>query len=143
VTFRQPPISLFKSAGNVEPHANILLMTLQPDEGFSLSFDVKSTDKPLTLETQSLHFSYQDAYPVLPDAYETLILDVMSGDQTRFVRADVAEASWQLYTPLLHAKISPLSYTAGTWGPRAEALLPARDGRTWRNLNEDESPTSV
>lgn len=90
VTFRQPPISLFKSAGNVVPHPNVLLMTLQPDEGFSLSFDVKSTDTPLTLETQSLHFSYQDAYPVLPDAYETLIVDVMSGDQTRFVRADVA-----------------------------------------------------
>jgi glucose-6-phosphate 1-dehydrogenase len=143
VTFRQPPISLFKSAGNVEPHANVLLMTLQPDEGFSLSFDVKSSDKLLTLETQSLHFSYQDAYPVLPDAYETLILDVMSGDQTRFVRADVAETSWQLYAPLLQTKISPLGYTAGTWGPREAAMLPARDGRTWRNLNEDESPPSV
>ena len=139
VTFRQPPISLFKFAGNVEPHANVLLMTLQPDEGFSLSFDVKSSDKLLTLETQSLHFSYQDAYPVLPDAYETLILDVMSGDQTRFVRADVAETSWQLYAPLLQTKISPLSYAAGTWGPREAAMLPARDGRAWRNLNEDQS----
>ncbi|WP_447983954.1 glucose-6-phosphate dehydrogenase [Nitrospira sp. Nam74] len=136
VTFRQPPISLFKSAGNVEPRPNVLLMTLQPDEGFSLSFDVKSSDKPLTLETQSLHFSYQDAYPVLPDAYETLILDVMSGDQTRFVRADVAEASWQLYTPLLKARISPLSYDAGTWGPREAALLLARDGHAWRSVHE-------
>ncbi|MES4787201.1 MAG: glucose-6-phosphate dehydrogenase, partial [Nitrospiraceae bacterium] len=129
VTFRQPPIGLFQSVGKMELHPNVLLMTLQPDEGFSLSFDVKTPDKQLALETQALHFHYQEAYPVLPDAYETLILDVMAG----FVRADVAETSWQLYAPLLKAKIPPRGYAAGTWGPHEADALLARDGRRWRS----------
>lgn len=131
VTFRQPPVRLFQSFGPGQMHSNVLLMTLQPDEGFSLFFDVKSPEKPFTLETQSLHFQYHEAYGALPDAYQTLILDVAIGDQTPFVRDDMVEASWHLYTPLLNAEIPVHNYAAGTWGPREADQLIAREGERW------------
>jgi len=128
VTFREPPVRLFQSFGPGPMHSNVLLMTLQPDEGFSLFFDVKSPEKPFTLETQSLHFKYRESYGPLPEAYQTLILDVLTGDQTSFVRDDMVEASWQLYTPLLNAEIPVHSYSAGTWGPPEADHLVAREG---------------
>lgn len=134
VTFRPPPVSLFQSFEGIQLHSNVLVMTLQPEEGFSLFFDVKAPVKPAALERHSLHFQYQEAYESMPEAYQTLMLDVLAGDQTRFVRADVAETSWRLYTPLLEAKMPVRGYPAGTWGPvEAEQLL-ARDGRQWLTL---------
>jgi glucose-6-phosphate 1-dehydrogenase len=56
-------------------------------------------------------------YGKLPDAYQTLILDILEGDQTLFVRADEVEASWHLYDPLLELTPKLVGYTAGTWGP--------------------------
>jgi glucose-6-phosphate 1-dehydrogenase len=73
----------------------------------------------MNLETQQLSFSYQDAFGPVPDAYETLLRDIIVGDPTLFVRADEVEASWQLYGPLLDADISVHPYEAGTWGPDA------------------------
>jgi glucose-6-phosphate 1-dehydrogenase len=136
ITFRHPPTGLFRSYGGVRSHPNGLLLTLQPDEGLSLFFDLKVPEKRLALETQSLRFQYHDAYSALPDPYETLILDVLAGDQTRFVRGDVAEAAWRLYDPLL-TSARPLSgYRAGTWGPMESEALLNRDQREWRNADE-------
>jgi Glucose-6-phosphate 1-dehydrogenase len=73
----------------------------------------------------------------LPAAYETLILDMLAGDQTRFVRADVAEASWQLYAPLLQSMRHIHHYPAGTWGPREADILLEREGRAWSNTHEE------
>jgi glucose-6-phosphate 1-dehydrogenase len=136
VTFRHPPTGLFHSSGGVQLHSNQLLLTLQPNEGLSLFFDLKLPEKRLALETQALHFKYHDAYSALPDAYETLILDVLAGDQTRFVRADVAEASWRLYDSLLKLTRPLVSYPAGTWGPMESEALLERDRRQWRNTHE-------
>ena len=136
VTFRHPPTGLFHSVGAVQLHPNQLLLTLQPNEGLSLFFDLKLPEKRLALETQALHFTYHDAYAALPDAYETLMLDVLSGYQTRFVRADVAEASWHLYDALLKSTRSLAGYPAGTWGPTAAEELLKRDQRQWRNTHE-------
>jgi glucose-6-phosphate 1-dehydrogenase len=124
VTFRRPPICLFKSLGTCETHSNVLLMTLQPDEGFSLSFDVKAPGEPLTLKTLPLHFSYSEAFAGLSDAYETLLLDVMRGDQTLFVHGEETEASWRLYAPVLNGDHAVHPYPAGGVGPlEADRLL--------------------
>jgi len=61
-----------------------------------------------------MRFRYPSEFP---DAYETLLLDVVTGDQTLFVHSDEVEASWRLYTPLLEQRIPPQPYAAGTWGP--------------------------
>ncbi len=135
VRFQSPPVSLFqadgdsrvpKGADSAAP-PNELLITLQPDEGFDLRFEVKalgnSDDGTMSLETQHLSFSYEDAFGPMPDAYETLLRDIIVGDPTLFVRADEVEASWRFYAPLLEADLPVHPYKAGTWGPDSVGRL--------------------
>jgi glucose-6-phosphate 1-dehydrogenase len=118
VTFREPAICVFHGRRDDCVHEpDVLLIILEPDEGFSIRFNVKSPDEDTTIDTQSLHFRYSDVYGELPDAYQTLILDILEGDQTLFVRADEVEASWHLYDPLLEQTPKLVGYAAGTWGP--------------------------
>ena len=135
ITFRHPPVCLFQSLGTCATHANVLLITLQPDEGFALFFDVKvPKDEQFQLQTLPLRFQYKDAFGPLPDAYQTLFLDILSGDQTLFVHAEEVEASWQLYTPLLQQTQPVCAYPSGSWGPQAADELLARGGHRWKVL---------
>ena len=129
ITFRCPPVAIFGSAAQV--HANALSIMIQPDEGFDLSFEVKAPGMPVNLQTQRLHFRYAEAFAPLADAYETLLVDVLQGDQTLFVRADEVEASWRLYTPILNSPPPAQAYPAGTWGPSTADALLAADGNHW------------
>jgi glucose-6-phosphate 1-dehydrogenase len=131
VTFREPPVCFFDHKGSCEVHSNVLVITLQPDEGFQLLFDVKAPEDQLRLETRPFRFSYREAFGELPSAYETLIFDVLTGDQTLFVRGDEVEESWRLFTPLLDAGIEVHPYEAGTWGPEDADRLAQRDGYSW------------
>jgi len=126
VVFRRPPVALFQSLGCEQTlDADVLAITVQPDEGFSLFFDLKVPGEPLRLRKETLHFRYSERFDDLPEAYETLLLDVVQGDQTLFVHADEVEASWRLYTPLLDAGLPVHPYPAGSWGPEAaRGLLP-------------------
>jgi len=80
----------------------------------------KKPGDAVELQNTSLHFRYSDIFAPLPEAYETLLLDVLKGDPTLFVRDDWVEDSWQLYTPLLQHRPPLYPYAAGSWGP-AEA----------------------
>ena len=131
VIFRSPPVCLFESLGGCETHPNALVLTLQPDEGFALCVDVKVPAEPFALQTLPLHFNYKEAFGEIPDAYQTLLLDVLTGDQTLFVHDDETEASWRLYTPLVEQKFPVSSYASGTWGPAEANQLLARDGHSW------------
>jgi len=111
----------------------VLLLTLQPDEGFSLFFDVKTPGEPFNVETVPLHFNYEDAFGSLPDAYETLLLDVLTGDQTLFVHADEVETSWKIFTPLFEKGLEVHPYEAGAWGPPEADQLLYQYGHRWRN----------
>jgi glucose-6-phosphate 1-dehydrogenase len=117
ITFRQPPASIFKPYDSCGIRANTFIITIQPDEGFDLNFEVKQPGRTICLGTQRLHFRYSEAFAPLPEAYVTLLLDVMLGDQTLFVSDEWVEASWRLYTPLLSQRPAVLPYSAGTWGP--------------------------
>ncbi len=123
VAFRSPPVSAFSSFFRCEIHSNLLVITLQPEEGFDLRFEVKAPGQPLSLQTQRLHFRYTEAFGRLPDAYETLLLDIITGNQTLFVHAEEVEAAWRLYTPLLMQGIPVHPYPAGSWGPEAASRL--------------------
>ncbi len=121
VTFRCPPVWLFQPL-KTSCSPNVLVFTLQPDEGFDLHFQVKAPGEPLMLKTQRLRYRYAEAFGPLPEAYETLLTDVMAGDPTLFVRADEAEAAWRIYAPLLgEPQLPALFYPAGTFGPPAAA----------------------
>ena len=96
---------------------DLLRITLQPDEGFSLEVNVKEPGEPFNLRRIPLDFRYRALFDALPDAYDTLLLDVLEGDQTLFVHGDWVEASWALFDPLLKGKVPIHPYAAGTWGP--------------------------
>jgi glucose-6-phosphate 1-dehydrogenase len=131
VTFRRPPVCLFQSLGSCQIHSNVMLITLQPNEGFSLFFDVKAPGPEIILETRPLRFQYKEVFGALPDVYHTLILDILHGDQTLFVHADETEASWKLYTSLLGKGLPVYPYPAGIWGPPEADHLLKKDGRMW------------
>ncbi len=117
IAFRRPPVLMFRSLGAPQMSSNLLRIVLQPNEGFSLFFDVKAPGDPLRLKALPLRFEYQEAFGPLPDAYEALILEILLGDQTHFVHSTWVEASWQIYTPLLQQAPAVRPYPAGSWGP--------------------------
>ena len=120
IRFQPAPVSLFRpyeDTCNVRP--NILEITLQPDEGFNLHFDVKQPRMPLRLIPRRLRFRYDEVFGDLPQAYETLLGDVIQGDQTLFVHADEVINSWRLYTPILEAGLPVHPYAPGSTGPNS------------------------
>jgi len=133
VVFHRPPVSLFPTIDDpkaIDP--NELAITIQPDEGFELGFEVKAPGQEIDLATQRLRFRYAEAFSPLADAYETLLLEILTGDQTLFVRADEVEAAWRLYTPVLENPPRIEFYPAETWGPPSANQLLAKDGHRWR-----------
>ncbi len=133
VTFRAAPIQVFRSLEPGSLNPNKLLITLQPSEGFSLCFSVKTPGRPFKFTDRALSFDYEKAFGgELPEAYETLLRDVMIGDQTLFVTADFTETAWRLYDPLLAAPRSLYFYTAGSWGPKEADALVKRDPDGWQ-----------
>ena len=132
VTFREAPIQVFRSLEPSSIPPNKLVITLQPTEGFSLCFSVKSPGRPFQFSGRALQFDYEKAFGELPEAYETLLRDVMIGDQTLFVSADFTETAWRLYDPLLAGEKAVHLYTAGTWGPREADVLVERNGHQWQ-----------
>jgi len=131
VRFRRPPVCLFESLGSCMLHSNVLRITLQPDEGFSLEIDVKRPGSPLAVEHVPLDFCYGERFGPLPDAYQTLLLDVLDGDQTLFVHADEVEASWRLFGPVIAGDREVHEYAPGSWGPKAADELLGRNGHHW------------
>ena len=118
IHFRRPPVALFRSLDGCATNTNVLVIALQPDEGFDLSFEVKAPAERFTLQTQHMRFNYAEAFGApRSGGYETLLLEIVKGDQTLFVHADEAEASWRLYGPLLEKRWPLRSYPAGGPGP--------------------------
>jgi len=132
IRFHCAPVSIFQpfeSTCALEP--NVLTVAIQPDEGFDLQFQVKSVGQPISLTTQRLHFRYSEAFGPLPDAYENLLVDVVTGDQGQFVRYDEVEGAWALCDPLLKEEITVYPYRGGTWGPPEAAKLFDGSENTW------------
>jgi len=136
IEFRPVPHSLFgANAGPIE--SNRLVIRLQPDEGVKLWLMIKDPGPGgIRLTNIPLDMSFAEAFKIRhPDAYERLLLDVVRGNQTLFMRRDEVEAAWRWVDPILQAwrtvKEGPRPYTAGTWGPSAAIALIERDGRTW------------
>jgi glucose-6-phosphate 1-dehydrogenase len=141
VAFKPVPHSIFTaSAGPLAQ--NRLVLRLQPDEGVKLWLTIKHPGPGgLRLRHVPLDMSFAEAFGAQqPDAYERLLLDVVRGNPTLFMRRDEVEAAWRWADPILAAWKSsgeaPRPYTSGTWGPSASVALIERDGRTWDEDNE-------
>jgi glucose-6-phosphate 1-dehydrogenase len=115
--------------------ADSLVLRIQPDEGITLRFGAKVPAPKVRVRMVNMDFMYGSAFlNELPEAYETLLLDVMRGDATLFARQDSVERSWEIVEPVLERWESgaPQVYPSGTWGPDAAEDMMARDGRRWR-----------
>lgn len=135
--FKPVPHRSFPPTAEGDWEANYLAIHIQPDDGISLRFQAKRPGPQLRLSPVDMRFTYREGFQTtLPEAYETLLLDVMQGDATLFMRADQVAAAWQVVMPVLESWQDTIpsdfpNYPAGAWGPEAAAALIARDGRSW------------
>jgi glucose-6-phosphate 1-dehydrogenase len=139
VQFRQPPLRLFGSAGDIlEP--NILTIAIQPEEEISFRIGLKYPHEHNKIFNAELKFNYGQIFKVKPQpAYERLLLDCMRGDQTLFAREDGIEAMWEIVDPIIerwekkpHTNFP--NYGAGTWGPDEAERLLEKQGHRWHTL---------
>jgi glucose-6-phosphate 1-dehydrogenase len=140
VHFKDVPPVLFNSNPATPLEPNVLSLQVQPEEGFSLRVSSKQPGVKVRISPVNMDFRYGNTYGAAsPEAYERLLLDVMSGDATLFMRRDAVEAAWGWVTEILegwqkHGSKWLPEYSAGTWGPvEADRLIQA-DGRRWRIL---------
>ncbi|MGY3437241.1 MULTISPECIES: glucose-6-phosphate dehydrogenase [unclassified Marinovum] len=141
VVFKETPHSIFgDEAGR---HRNILTIRLQPNEGMELGVTIKEPGPGgMRLVDVPLDMSFSDALgpdsEEVPDAYERLIMDVIRGNQTLFMRGDEVEAAWAWTDPIIEGWENrndvPKIYDAGSSGPEDSLMLMHRDGRKWREI---------
>jgi glucose-6-phosphate 1-dehydrogenase len=137
IHFRSVPHQAFPGAALADSRPNRLVMAIQPEEGILLRFEVKHPGPSMALAPVMMQFYYREAFRTRsPEAYETLLLDVVRGDSTLFMRADQTETAWAVIAPILNMweSVRPTdfpNYHAGSWGPEAADIFIARDGRSW------------
>jgi len=141
VTFKEPPHSIFDDAEGWRE--NVLVIRLQPNEGMNLKVMIKEPGPGgMRLVQVPLDMSFAEALGEdgadIPDAYERLIMDVIRGNQTLFMRGDEVEAAWAWTDPIIAAWEArgdrPVSYDPHTTGPEDALMLLHRDGRRWREI---------
>jgi glucose-6-phosphate 1-dehydrogenase len=143
ITFKQPPHAIFDNESGW--HENVLVIRLQPDEGMNLMVMIKEPGPGgMRMMQVPLDMSFADALGEeaedVPDAYERLIMDVIRGNQTLFMRGDEVEAAWAWTDPIIQGWEArgdkPQSYDAGSSGPEDALMLMHRDGRRWREIKK-------
>ncbi|MEM1049086.1 MAG: glucose-6-phosphate dehydrogenase [Pseudomonadota bacterium] len=139
ISFRAPPYSIFAPASG-RPVPNVLVIRLQPDEGITLQMTIKDPGPGgMRLAPAILDMSFADTMGSslrMPDAYERLVMDVIRGDQTLFMRGDEVEAAWAWIDPMIaeFGSQPPALYDAGSSGPEDAMLLIHRDRRRWQEI---------
>ncbi len=138
IQFKRPPMLLFKACAVEDVSPNVLVIRIQPDEGISLTFEVKPPGPGICVAPLSLNFNYEQSFGTSPpEAYETLLEDSIEGDSTLFTRHDWVELAWSLMDPIIQVwnlskpKGFP-NYEAGSWGPAEADEFMKQDGKRWR-----------
>jgi glucose-6-phosphate 1-dehydrogenase len=149
IHFKASPHLLFTKESGLGLNSNQLVLRIQPDEGILLKFGMKVPGAGFKVQEVGMDFHYSQLSDTrLPDAYERLLLDCISGDATLYSRGDAVEATWQFIDPVLNYwKENPQTklygYPAGTWGPDVSDRLIEGQDETWRypckNLTADSS----
>ena len=139
IQFRDVPNVLFNAQPDVPLEPTVLSLRIQPEEGLTLRVASKLPGPKVRIYPVKMEFNYSSFGGSSPEAYERLMLDVMAGDATLFMRRDAVEAAWTWVMPILNrwensrARYLP-EYRAGTWGPLEADRLIEADGRAWRTL---------
>jgi glucose-6-phosphate 1-dehydrogenase len=137
IRFKSPPKDLLRNKTHEYSHPNWLLLGIQPNECIKMEMQVKVPGFELNTRTLSLDATYRGGEDSEHDAYEGLLLDVMEGDQSQFLRFDEVEWAWRVVDPVLKVWSMERSfintYKSGTWGPRGTYRLFDRDDQFWRH----------
>ena len=121
ILFRKPEGNIFCQLDNCPP-ANELIIRIQPDEGIHFNIVSKVPGLKMQFQEKDLELSYKSAFgdAIIPEAYESLLLDVINGEKALFIRNDELEAAWDIFTPVLRYieenKIKPENYVFGSKG---------------------------
>ena len=140
IQFREPPHMVFNSGKHRTPEANRLVIHIQPAEGFQLHFVTKVPDAGMRLRLTDLDFRFDDEFrDGMPEAYERLLLDTMTGDASLFARADEVELAWGIIDPILAAWEATglpemATYEVGGWGPIEAQKWIWQDHREWLDV---------
>jgi glucose-6-phosphate 1-dehydrogenase len=137
IHFRDAPLRLFRDKPTQDLPPNRMVLQIQPNEGLTLEMAVKQPGPLVDIVPAALRFAYADRFDMgHRTGYETLIYDVLMGDQTLFQRADQIEGGWRAVQPLLDAwqRGKPQAYDPGSAGPKDADTLIARDGRAWHDI---------
>ncbi|MEP1442746.1 MAG: glucose-6-phosphate dehydrogenase [Hyphomicrobiales bacterium] len=142
ISFKKPPHSIFST--DVPLNGNELIIRLQPDEGITLKMTIKEPGPGgMRLTEVPLDMTFAEALDssgMTPDAYERLIMDVIRGDQTLFMRDDEVETAWEWMDPIISSwearSEKPFGYESGGAGPTEALMMIHKDGRRWRGLGE-------
>jgi glucose-6-phosphate 1-dehydrogenase len=136
IQFRSTPHTPFARGETRGLEPNVLVLRIQPEEGISLKIGAKVPGSGFEVSSVNMDLLYGTAFlEEAPDAYQRLLLDLMLGDPTLFIRADEAEGAWSIVEPVMRAwseSEEVATYPAGTWGPEEADDLLERDGREWR-----------
>lgn len=138
IHFKRTPNFAFPPEAAETWRSNVLTISIQPEMDIALRFQAKRPGPNLILNPVNMVFSYSSYNMPQPEAYETLLLDVMEGNATLFMRDDQVEAAWKVIMPILESwqMKTPSDfpdYQPGTWGPEDSESLIAKDGYTWIN----------
>lgn len=143
IQFKQVPHNLFDAKVMRDARPNQLIISIQPEMETSLLFHAKEPGVQLKIKPVEMDFTYKESYDApVPEAYETLLLDVLEGDATLFMRADQVEAAWKTVMPVLDnwkkqaVKKLP-AYQPGSWGPKSAKDLISDQGCDWTLLPEN------
>ena len=149
IHFKPVPHVLFNAPPFGPMAPNVLALRIQPNEGISLQFQVKTPGAGIRIEPFKMDFGYAASFGGQPpEAYERLLLDAAAGDPTLFTRSDEVEMAWAFLTPILEGcaeqGVAALpSYPAGSWGPKEADDLMAADGRRWSVMKRRRSEGKV
>lgn len=137
IQFKDAPNYSFPAEAADTWRPNRLTISIQPEMDIRIRFQAKRPGQDMILNPVDMVFSYAEAYDGKePEAYETLLEDVISGNQTLFMRADQVEAAWKIIEPILQTwlKRQPVdfpNYAPDSWGPEDAEKLIAKDGHHW------------
>jgi glucose-6-phosphate 1-dehydrogenase len=142
IRFKHPPQQLFRETQIDKLKPNWILMNLQPHDCIRMEMQVKQQGLEMRAETTRLDASYCGVSQAQLDAYEALLLDVVDGDHSLFLRYDEVSWAWKVVDPILKVwaveRDFISTYPAGSWGPVEADRLFARQDQIWRNLMEDD-----
>jgi glucose-6-phosphate 1-dehydrogenase len=125
VEFKEAPRPLFRNPDQPAPHPNHFCFRLKPDEGLSLSVQIKQPGDELVSAPVELDYTYDEHREALDEtAYERLIGDALEGDPTLFARSDAIEEAWRVVTPILEQPPTVIDYEPGSWGPKEADAIP-------------------